>query len=209
MSLAFLIISIILAIVIWTIRTQAIVKRGESGQPQLIFLMVIAIAFLLAFIFGLDWQQPQFDPETPPFIDGGLNLSPEFATILFGVSFYTAAFIAEVVRAGIQSVNKGQWEAARALGLKPSLVMYLVIFPQALRVMIPPLTSEYLNLAKNSSLATAIGYFDIYAVSNTIANQSGRSIEMLLIVMGSYLTLNLIISLAMNLLNFAVKIKER
>ena len=138
-----------------------------------------------------------------------MNISPEFATLLAGLTIYTAGFIAEVVRSGIQSVSKGQWEAAKALGLNSGLAMRLVIFPQALRVMIPPLTSEFLNLAKNSSLAVAIGYNDIYAVSNTISNQTGKSIEMLLVVMATYLIFNLIISTVMNLLNRSVQLKEK
>jgi general L-amino acid transport system permease protein len=129
------------------------------------------------------------------------TLSPEFATLLTGLTLYTAAFIAEVVRGGIQSVDRGQWEAAQALGLSRNLALRLVIFPQALRVMIPSLTSEYLNLAKNSSLAIAIGYSDIYAIANTIANLTGRAIEMLIVVMGTYLLLNLLIAWAMNRLN--------
>lgn len=122
---------------------------------------------------------------------------------------YTAAFIAETVRAGIQSVSKGQWEAARAIGLKPGTITRLIVFPQALRVMIPPLTNECLNLAKNSSLAIAIGYTDIYAISSTIANQTGKSVEMLLVVMATYLSFNLIVSLIMNRVNQQVSIKER
>ncbi len=138
-----------------------------------------------------------------------MSLSSEFAALTFGLTVYTAAFIAEVVRAGIQSVDKGQWEAARALGLKPSLIMRLVIFPQALRVMIPPLTSEFLNLVKNSSLAIAVLYSDIYAVSYTISNQTGNAVEMLLVVMATYLILNLMIASLMNWFNRSVQIKER
>jgi general L-amino acid transport system permease protein len=135
-------------------------------------------------------------------LGGGMwTLSPEFATLLTGLTLYTAAFIAEVVRGGIQSVDRGQWEAAQALGLKGNLALRLVIFPQALRVMIPSLTSEYLNLVKNSSLAIAIGYSDVYAIANTVANLTGKAIEMLIVVMGVYLLLNLLISWAMNRLN--------
>ncbi|MGK7943481.1 MAG: ABC transporter permease subunit, partial [Microcystaceae cyanobacterium] len=168
----------------------------------------IAIAAILTLFLGLDWQFPSYNVEAVK-IEGGLDLSPEFATLLIGLTVYTAAFIAEVVRAGIQSVSKGQWEAAKALGLSPQLVMQLVIFPQALRVMIPPLTSEFLNLAKNSSLATAIGYNDIYAISSTIANKTGQAVQMLIVVMAVYLTFNLIIALSMNLLNRTVQLKER
>ncbi|MEH2242593.1 amino acid ABC transporter permease [Nostoc sp.] len=137
------------------------------------------------------------------------TLSPEFSTLLLGLTFYTGAFIAEIVRGGIQSVAKGQWEAARSLGLKPGLVMRLVIFPQALRVIIPPLTSQYLNLTKNTSLAIAIGYPDIYFVASTTFNQTGKAVEVILLIMLTYLTLSLIISVVMNLFNRTVQIKER
>lgn len=138
-----------------------------------------------------------------------LHLSSEFSALLFGLTTYTAAFIAEIVRAGLQAVPKGQWEAAKALGLKPDLAMRLVIFPQALRVIIPPLTSEYLNLAKNSSLAIAVAYPDVYSVYSTTLNQTGRSVEVILLLMFTYLTFNLIISLVMNWFNKTVQIKER
>ncbi|MCF2147496.1 ABC transporter permease subunit [Desmonostoc muscorum LEGE 12446] len=137
------------------------------------------------------------------------TVSPEFSALLLGLTFYTGAFIAEIVRGGIQSVPQGQWEAGRSLGLKPGLVMRLVIFPQALRVIIPPLTSQYLNLTKNSSLAIAIGYPDIYFVASTTFNQTGRAVEVILLIMLTYLILSLSISLVMNLFNRAVQIKER
>jgi general L-amino acid transport system permease protein len=139
----------------------------------------------------------------------GFNFSPEFSTLLLGLTFYTGAFIAEIVRGGIQSVGKGQWEAGRSLGLKPGLVMRLVIFPQALRVIIPPLTSQYLNLTKNSSLAIAIGYPDIYFVASTTFNQTGKAVEVMILIILVYLTLSLLISLVMNLFNRSVQIKER
>ena len=190
---------ILLAIASW-IKQIRVIEQGKNTQPWLWSLGISAIATILLFFFGIDWIIPQLENRV---IRGGQNLSPEFATLLIGLSIYTAAFIAEVVRAGIQSVNKGQWEAAKALGLKPSTIMQLVIFPQALRVMIPPLTSEFLNLAKNSSLAIAIGYSDIYAIGNTISNQTGKSVEILLIIMTVYLTINLIISSIMNGFNKA------
>ena len=139
----------------------------------------------------------------------GFKFSSELAALLIGLVFYTGSFIAEIVRAGIQSVSKGQWEAARSLGLKPGLTMRLVIFPQALRVIIPPLTSQYLNLTKNSSLAIAIGYPDIYFVASTTFNQTGKAVEVMLLIMLTYLTFSLTISLFMNLLNRTVQIKER
>lgn len=206
LGLAIIMFSIVLSIILWRRRIYVVEEKGESGQIWLWLLAGVAISAIIIFLFGLDWDIPELKNRN---IAGGLNLSPEFATLLMGLSIYTAAFIAEVVRAGIQSVSKGQWEAARAMGLKPGLVMQLVIFPQALRVMIPPLTSEFLNLAKNSSLAIAIGYNDIYAISNTVANQTGRSIEMLLIVVTTYLTINLIISMGMNWFNSSVQLTER
>jgi general L-amino acid transport system permease protein len=137
-----------------------------------------------------------------------VKLSPEFSALLAGLTFYTGAFIAEIVRAGIQSVPKGQWEAARSLGLKPNLILRLVVFPQALRVMIPPLTSQYLNLAKNSSLASAIGYPDVYFVASATFNQTGRVVEVMILLMSTYLTISLTISVLMNLLNKSVQLKE-
>lgn len=196
---------VLVAIGGWFKRIKAI-EQGQNPQPWLWSIAVSAIAIILLFCFGLDWVVPQLEDKL---IRGGLNLSPEFATLLIGLSIYTAGFIAEVVRAGIQSVSIGQTEAAKALGLKPGMMMQLVIFPQALRVMIPPLTSEFLNLAKNSSLAIAIGYSDIYAIGNTISNNTGKSVEILLIIMIVYLTINLIISGIMNRFNSLVQIKER
>jgi general L-amino acid transport system permease protein len=135
---------------------------------------------------------------------GGAQLSPEFAALLIGLVIYTGAFIAEIVRGSILSVSKGQKEAAEALGLTPSQQLRHVVLPQALRVAIPPLNSQYLNLAKNSSLAVLIGYPELVSVSRTISFQAGRATQVLLIVMASYLTISLVISSLMNLLNRAV-----
>jgi len=132
---------------------------------------------------------------------GGMTVSPEFAALLAGLVVYTSAFVAEVVRSGVQAVSTGQWEAARSLGLRRNLVLRLVVLPQALRVIIPPMTSQYLNLTKNSSLAVAIGYPDIVSVVNTTLNQTGQSIEGILLIMAAYLTVSLTIALAMNLYN--------
>ena len=197
--------SFILALVFWRQRIAAI-EAGRESTIWLFGLGGMAIACILLFWLAIDWSIPQF---TGRAIAGGINLSPELATLLIGLSIYTSAFIAEVVRAGIQSVDKGQVEAAKALGLKPGAMMQLIIFPQALRVIIPPLTSEFLNLAKNSSLAIAIGYNDVYAISNTISNQTGRSVEMLGIIMVTYLTINLIISAIMNWFNALLIAKGR
>jgi len=140
---------------------------------------------------------------------GGVKLSPNFAAILIGLTVYTGAFIAEIVRAGIQSVAKGQTEAARALGLSESQRLRLVVLPQALRVIIPPLTSQYLNLTKNSSLAIAVGFPDLWSVAFTTLNQSGRAIQVFLLVMGTYLLFSLCISFFLNWYNRRVALVER
>jgi general L-amino acid transport system permease protein len=140
---------------------------------------------------------------------GGLRLTPEFAALLFGLVIYTGAFIAEIVRAGIQAVSRGQVEAARSLGLTNSQTLRLVVFPQALRIMVPPVTSQYLNLAKNSSLAIAIGYPDLFSVAGTIFNQTGAAIEIITIMMLSYLAISLFTSLLMNIYNARIQLVER
>jgi general L-amino acid transport system permease protein len=140
---------------------------------------------------------------------GGQVLSPEFAALLIGLTIYTGAFIAEVVRAGINAVPKGQWEASRAIGLSSAKMLRLVILPQALRVIIPPLTSQYLNLTKNSSLAIAVGYPDLFNVSRTIFNQSGATVQMFILIMATYLALSLLTSAFMNWYNHRVALVER
>lgn len=140
---------------------------------------------------------------------GGLRLSPEFSALLVGLVIYTAAFIGEVVRGGIQAVRRGQVEAARALGLSEGQTLRLVIFPQALRVIVPPLTSQYLNLAKNSSLAVAIGYPDLFKVGQTMANQTGQPVPVIILVMSTYLAISLVTSLFMNIYNRRVQVLER
>ena len=137
-------------------------------------------------------------------------LSPEFLALFIGLTIYTAAFIAECVRAGILAVPKGQIEAAKSLGLNYSLVLTKIVIPQAMRVIIPPLTSQYLNLTKNSSLAAAIGYPELVSVfAGTVLNQTGQAVEVLVITMGVYLTLSLSMSLLMNIYNQRTLLKER
>lgn len=149
-------------------------------------------------------------PELGAFrVTGGASLSPEFFALLVGLTVYTAAFIAEIVRAGIQAVPRGQWEAARALGLKDRQTLAHVIMPQALRVMIPPLGNQYLNLTKNSSLAIAVGYPDLFNVAGTMINQSGRSVQVILMIMVTYLTLSLVFSAGMNRLNRRLSLETK
>ncbi len=136
-------------------------------------------------------------------------MTPEFLAVLLGLSVYTAAFVAEVVRSGIQSVASGQGEAAAALGLNHNQSMRLVMLPQALRVIIPPMTNQFLNLTKNSSLAVAIGYPDVVSIANTALNQTGRAVECIAIIMLVYLSTSLATSLLMNWYNSRAAIKER
>ena len=142
-------------------------------------------------------------------VENGGALTPEFLALLLGLTIYTASFIAEVVRSGIASVSRGQTEAAAALGLDQNLEIRLIVLPQALRVIIPPLTNQYLNLTKNSSLAVAIGYPDIVSIANTAMNQTGRAVECIAIVMAVYLAISLLTSILMNGYNKRVAIKER
>lgn len=203
-------VGIVGAIGAWRWQSWIGIEQGRSGQQWQWAGGILAAAVVLAFVITrslpFTLNLPQIE-ETA--IAGGLRLSPELCALLAGLVFYTGSFIAEIVRAGIQSVPKGQWEAGQALGLKSGLMMRLVILPQALRVIIPPLTSQYLNLAKNSSLAIAIGFPDVYFVASTTFNQTGRAVEVMLLIMATYLAISLAISLVMNLLNQQVQIKER
>ncbi len=150
-------------------------------------------------------------PELKGFnFNGGLRIIPEFLALLIALSTYTAGFIAEIVRAGILAVPRGQTEAARALGLRPRSLLRLVVVPQALRVIVPPLTSQYLNLIKNSSLAVSIGYPDLVSVfAGTTLNNTGQAIEILGITMLVYLLISLIVSFVMNLYNRSIALRER
>jgi len=140
---------------------------------------------------------------------GGTTLTTQFAALLVGLVIYTASFIAEIVRAGIQAVSRGQVEAARAIGLSNFQAMRLVIFPQALRVIIPPLISQYLNLTKNSSLAVAIGFKDLFAVGKTIIDQAGRAVPVFVLIMAVYLVISLTYSVVLNFYNKRIKFVER
>jgi general L-amino acid transport system permease protein len=167
------------------------------GLPLLVFLAAGAP-------LKLDW------PALRGFnFAGGAGVSPEFAALLIGLVIYTGSFIAEIVRAGILAVSWGQSEAAMALGLRPGQRMQLIVLPQALRVIVPPMTSEYLSLTKNSSLAVIIGYPDLVSVANTTINQTGQAVEGIAMIMAVYLVISLVISLFMNLYNRAVALVER
>ena len=189
-------------------------RRRQERTGQLFPVWRSAIALLVACPL-LAWWVSGADlslnvPELSGFnFRGGFTLTPEFAALLLGLVIYTAAFIAEVVRSGIQAVSHGQWEAAESLGLRRTLALRLIVLPQALRVIIPPMTSQYLNLTKNSSLAVAIGYPDIVSVVNTTLNQTGQAIEGIMLIMAAYLTVSLSISLFMNWYNARIALVER
>ena len=187
-------------------------RQEKTGQIFPIFsVSVLLLLVLPATVWMVSGTSLSLDmPELKGFnFVGGMTLSPEFAALIIGLVVYTSAFIAEVVRSGIQSVSNGQWEAAGALGLKSSLILRLVVLPQALRVIIPPMTSQYLNITKNSSLAVAIGYPDIVSVVNTTLNQTGQAIEGIMIIMAAYLTVSISISLFMNWYNTRIALVER
>lgn len=171
-----------------------------------VFIVVAALGWLLMAAAPLQIEIPVLGRRN---FEGGVAFTPEFMALLVGLVTYTAAFIAEIVRAGLLAVSKGQHEAATALGLSSFQTLRLVTFPQAMRVIIPPLTSQYLNLTKNSSLAVAVGFPDLFGVGNTILNQSGRAIETILIAMAVYLMFSLLTSGLMNWYNRRKKLVER
>lgn len=185
--------------------------QEEAGQrPKTLWLNLaiwLAPVALVCFIMGLSWDIPALKGFN---FQGGLKVGGPLIALWFALSIYTGAFIAENVRAGIQAVSKGQTEAAEALGIRPRRVMSLVVLSQALRVIIPPLISQYLNITKNSSLAIAVGYADITATLGGITlNQTGRAIECVLLLMLFYLVISLVISTVMNVYNNSMKLKER
>jgi general L-amino acid transport system permease protein len=185
---------------------EATGKIFPFGRVSLAVLIVFPVAGWLLSGASLTLDMPVLKGFN--FV-GGITISPEFAALLAGLVIYTSAFVAEVVRSGIQSVSSGQWEAAGSLGLSRARVLRLVILPQALRVIVPPMTSTYLNLTKNSSLAVAIGYPDIVSVANTTLNQTGQAIEGILIIMAAFLVVSLSISIFMNWYNKRIALVER
>ena len=187
-------------------------RQTATGQPFPVFLtsvvLIIGLPLITYFVMG---RPVQFEyPELGRFnLSGGFVMLPEFVAVLLGLVFYTASYIAEIVRAGIVGVSKGQKEAAMAMGLSKSQTLRLVVVPQAMRIIIPPLTSNYLNLTKNSSLGGAIGYPDMTQVAGTINNQTGQAIETILMLMGVYLTISLLTSAFMNWFNKRMALVER
>jgi len=189
-------------------------RRDDAGRPVRRLRTMGLVAALGLPVIG--WFAAGASPlafELPVLgrfnFSGGVELSTGFAALLTGLVIYTAAFIGEVVRGGIQAVSRGQLEAARALGLSEGQVLSLVIFPQALRIIVPPLTSQYLNLTKNSSLAIAVGYSDLFKIGQTMSNQTGQPVPVIILVMGTYLVISLATSLLMNFYNRRVQVIER
>lgn len=199
-------------VAIYFIRRWARERQNRTGRDFPVFKVAAGILIGLPLLVWLMAGAPSAMnmPVLRGFnFKGGVSITPEFSALLFGLVFYTAAFVAEVVRAGIQSVSSGQTEAAMAIGLKPGQVLNLVILPQALRVIIPPLTSQLLNLTKNSSLAVAIGYPDFVSVAGTTINQTGQAIEGVALIMAVYLCFSLTTSAFMNWYNKKIKLVER
>lgn len=196
----------------WLYRRRALRVFERTGRPGSRFWVPLAIVIAGSLVgWWVGGAPADFDSPTQGefAIENGGALTPEFLSVLLGLTMYTAAFVAEVVRSGVQSVPRGQGEAARALGLSPAQEMRLVMLPQALRVIIPPMTNQYLNLTKNSSLAVAIGYPDVVSIANTAINQTGRAVECISVIMLVYLSTSLATSLLMNWYNARAAIKER
>lgn len=196
----------------WWVRKAASRRRGKTGQARSALGpgLALIVAGPIAGWLGAGAPTQMEFPELGTFnISGGGALTPEYLTMVIGLTLYTAAFLAEIVRGGIVSVPAGQSEAAASLGLDRTQMMRLIVLPQALRVIIPPTTSQYLNLIKNSSLAVAVGYPDLVSISNTTLNQTGRSLECITIIMAIYLSLSLLTAALMNWYNRYAAIPER
>lgn len=195
---------LLLQLLFWYSLSQALPAPREALNP----LPGVFLCFRGLYLPGLAWRDGHLAVALPALAGfdfrGGLSISPEFAVLLIGLSTCTAAFIGEIVRGGILSVDRGQTEAAAALGLSRGRILRLVVLPQALRVIIPPATSQFLNLAKNSSLAVAIGYPDLISITSTTLNQTGQAIEAVGLAMTVYLAISLAVSLAMNRYNLAL-----
>ena len=210
----YIFIAIILALISsFFIRRWAKKRQDSTGEQYPVFYTSFGLIFIIPLILFFILGSPMsFEyPEMKGFnFKGGLVIRPEFIAMFLALSIYTAAFISETVRAGILSVTKGQREASAALGLKQSWIMRLIIIPQALRVIVPPLTSQYLNLTKNSSLGIAVGYADlVHGFGGISLNQTGQAIECMVIVMATYLTISLTISFFMNIYNRSIQFKEK
>ena len=205
-----LLIGVVLSYFAWKLRLKQQVETGQKRYPGYFAFGAILLALGIAWILTLE---APFSISTPEISKrgyiGGYTLSPGFGALLVALVMYTASFIAEIVRGGILAVSKGQVEAAKALGLKSPTILRLVVLPQAIRIIIPPLTNQYLNLIKNSSLAAAVAYQELVGVGITVLSQTGRSIEVISIVILVYLSMSLFTSLLMNIYNKYSQLVER
>ncbi len=196
----------------WVYARRARRRQEATGARPVVWPAALALLVALPVAVWAALGAP-FHLELPVLrgfnFQGGGLISPEYGALLIGLVIYTASYIAEIVRSGIQAVAIGQWEAGEALGLSRAQVMRRIVLPQALRVIIPPMTSQYLNLTKNSSLAVAIGYQDVVSIANTTLNQTGQAIEGIAYIMAVYLTISLAISLFMNWYNAHIALVER
>ncbi|MBM3182074.1 MAG: ABC transporter permease subunit [Chloroflexi bacterium] len=208
--LALTVAALVGGIILYRVLLRRRILTGVETWPGLkASLLIFGVPLLSWFLLSGSPYSIEYPELVGLRIEGGARLTPEFTGILFGLVIYTAAFIADIVRAGILAVPKGQLEAAKASGMTQAQVLRLVILPQAMRVIIPPLTNQYLNLAKNSSLAVGVGFPDLYNISSTIFNQSGQAVQVLSLMMVTYLLMSLSISAVMNALNARLKILER
>ncbi len=204
------IVGVILAIITYTILRR---RREITGKETYFLPVSVGLLVVFPLIGWLLSKGSPFQLDSPVLegfnFSGGLRLTPEFTALFIGLTMYTAAFIAEVVRAGIQAVDRGQLEAARALGLSTTQVLSLVVMPQALRIIIPPMISQYLNLTKNSSLALAIGFQEVFSVGKIAINQAGRAVPVFALVMITYLSLSLLTSFVLNIYNRRIQFVTR
>lgn len=209
-------VGIILAIALiaaYAVRRWAKQRQTRTGETfpswSVGLAIVIVIPFIAAWVqeFPLSWNIPKFGRFN---FQGGVTLSPEFVAMLFALTLYNGAFVGEIIRAGIMSVHKGQREAANSIGMRPGQIYSQIIIPQAMRLIVPPLTNQYLNLTKSTALAMAIGYADLFwAIGGAIESQTGQVLELQAITLGLYLSLSLFIALIMNWYNYATRIPER
>jgi general L-amino acid transport system permease protein len=197
---------------LYALRRRLVARQLLDGRPRRLWphalVLVVGLPALVSWGLGVSWTITMPELQGFNFV-GGMTLTPEYFALLVALVTYTSAFIAEIVRSGIQAVPRGQWDAAMALGLRRSFVLQHIVMPQALRVIIPPMTSQYLNLTKNSSLAVAVGYQDIVSIANTTLNQTGQAIEAIALIMLVFLTISLGISLFMNWYNARIALVER
>jgi general L-amino acid transport system permease protein len=204
-------IGLLIGMALWKWRLRVQEKTGQPANTLLWFIPTVILFTAVGWL--VSWgpftvQSPELADNERNFI-GGARLSAEYVALTLGLILYTAAFIADIVRAGIQAVSYGQIEAARAQGFTGAQTLRLIVLPQAMRLVIPPLGNQYLNLAKNSSLGIAIGFFDVYNASSVVQNQTSQPVAIFSVMMLIYLSMSLVISLVMNAVNYRMRLRSR